>query len=83
MKRKLFGIFLVLTALIFPWWVSLTLVFFGALYFENLYEAIVAGLILDLLYGINIEVYGFNLFFTLATTIMLYLFSSLRKRILI
>lgn len=83
MKRVFFGIFLIISAFIFPWWVSVALVFFGALYFNNLYEAIIVGMIIDLTYGVNIEIYGFNLIFTFALTLMLYVLSIVRKRILI
>ncbi len=83
MKRVLFGIFLIISAFIFPWWVSVALVFFGALYFNNLYEAIIVGMVIDLTYGVNIEIYGFNLIFTFALTLMLYVLSIVRKRILI
>lgn len=83
MKRVFYGIFLILSAFIFPWWISVTLVFFGALYFDNLYEAIAVGLIIDLAYGARIEIYGFTLIFTFVLTLMLYILSIVRKRILI
>lgn len=83
MKRVFFGIFLILSAFIFPWWISVSLVFFGALYFDNLYEAIAVGLVIDLTYGAGIEIYGFTLIFTFALTLMLYVLSIVRKRILI
>lgn len=83
MKRVFYGIFLILSAFIFPWWISVALVFFGALYFDNLYEAIAVGLIIDLTYGTGIEIYGFTLIFTFALTLMLYILSIVRKRILI
>ena len=83
MKRVFYGIFLILSAFFFPWWISVALVFFGALYFDNLYEAIAVGLIIDLTYGAGIEIYGFTLIFTFALTLMLYILSVVRKRILI
>ena len=83
MKRVFFGILLILSAFIFPRWISVALVYFGELYFDNLYEAIVVGLIIDLTYGAGIEIYGFTLIFTFVLTLMLYILSIVRKRILI
>ena len=49
--RLVFGIVLVLSGLFYPWWVILWVAIIGALLFDTYYEALIAGVVLDLLYA--------------------------------
>jgi len=66
--RILSGIVVIVSAIIFPWWVSVIFAVAGLFYFGNFYEVLIVGLILDTLYGSHI-------FFTyvpyIATTVLL------------
>jgi hypothetical protein len=83
MKRVVFGIFLILSLFILPWWVPFLLSILGLFYFENLYEVIVVGLGIDVLYGVRFEVLGFNLFFTLVMLILFYLITIFKRQIIL
>ncbi|MFA5773337.1 MAG: hypothetical protein WC908_01525 [Candidatus Paceibacterota bacterium] len=52
MKRVIFDIVLFLSVFIFPWWVSIFLLFIGIFIFNNFYEFIVASVIIYSLYTI-------------------------------
>lgn len=83
MKRVSFGVILILSAFIFPWWVSFLLSILGLFHFENLYEVIVVGIIIDSLYGTGISIYGFDMIFTLTLAVLMYLIINLKKQILV
>lgn len=50
-KRIVFDIFVLVMVLCSSWWVSLCLVGIGAFIFGSYFEAILFGIIVDLLYG--------------------------------
>jgi hypothetical protein len=83
MKRVLFGIFLILSIFIFPWWISFLLSLLGLFYFENLYEVIVVGLGIDVLYGVHFNVLGFDLFFTIIMLVIFYLITVFKRQIIL
>jgi hypothetical protein len=83
MKRVIFSLSLILSTFIFPWWVSILMSILGLLYFENLYEVILVGLIIDVLYGVKFSFYGFNLFFTAILTSGLYLIVKIKTQIFV
>lgn len=52
MKRVIFDMVLFISIYIFPWWISLPLVFIGIFIFNNFYEFIIANVIIYSLYAI-------------------------------
>jgi len=83
MKRVLFGIFLILLPFVSPWWFPFILSIFGLFYFKNLYEVIIVGLIIDLLYGPKYEFLGFNLLFTVISLLCFYIIGKFKEQIFI
>jgi len=53
--RILADIIIFLSILFLPWWVTIFLVLFGIFFFNHFYEAIIAGILIDLLYGTRAE----------------------------
>lgn len=80
--RVLFGIFLIISAFIFPWWISIFLSVIGMFKFKNLYEVIVVGIIIDSMYGSILNIFGFEFIFTIALILTFYLVSVLKDRVL-
>ena len=82
-KRIIFSLLFLSLAFILPWWLviisGLVLVF----YFNNFYEFIVAGLILDSLYGNIVSVDNFYFIFTLITAISTVALINFKKKLLI
>ena len=83
MKRVLYGVFLILLAFASPWWVAVTFSIVGIFYFDNLYEVIFVGLIIDSLYGSSGGIMGLHIVMTIILTVSLYVLTNLKKRILI
>jgi len=74
MKRVIFDIVLFISVFIFPWWISIPLVFIGIFLFSNFYEFIVASVIVYSLYAIEGDrLISSPIFFSLAI-IFLYIF---------
>lgn len=48
-------IVIVISIFFFPLWASFALIIAALFYFKNFYEAIVAGVLLDMLYGVPLE----------------------------
>lgn len=82
-SRIIFGIFLLLSVFMLPWWISFFASLIGLLYFKKLYEVFVVGLILDSLYGVQFEFYGFTFFITAFLFISYFLISKFKKNLLI
>lgn len=86
LNRIIFGIILIISAFVLQWWLSFILAILGLLYFDNLYEAIIVGIIIDSLYGNGIELellQGFNFLFTLILVILFVLINSFKSNLLI
>ncbi|HRY31128.1 MAG TPA: hypothetical protein P5328_01950 [Candidatus Paceibacterota bacterium] len=81
--RVSYSLFIILCAFVAPWWISVVFSILGLLYFEKLYEVMVVGIVLDSLYGFNVEIFSFGFIFTLFLIIVFYLISNLRKNLLI
>lgn len=80
MKRVFFVVILFLLTFIFPWWVSLTLAFLGAFYFDNFYEMVLVGFVLDTLYGVPDYFFEFPFFFAIISLVVLWVIINLKKR---
>lgn len=86
LNRILFGITLIVSAFIFQWWISFFLSILGLLYYKNLYEVVIVGIIIDSLYGKGIEIPFFDNFyfgFTIILLVSLILISKFKTKILI
>lgn len=53
-KRIIFDSLLLVAMVVTPWWLVTALVTIGVWWFPNFYEATVAGLLIDLVYGSNL-----------------------------
>lgn len=83
MKRVLYGAFLIISAFILPWWIPVIFSLIGIFYFDNLYEIIFVGLIIDTLYGANLSLVGLDIVFTTSLTVALYVLTNVKKSLLI
>jgi hypothetical protein len=81
--RVVFGVVLIISAFVLPWWVSFILSLIGLFSFRRLYEVVFVGIILDSLYPIPFSIWGFDFIFTLFFIIALYLIVKFRKNLLV
>jgi hypothetical protein len=82
-KRIAFGIILIISAFVLPWWISFVASLIGLFYFKNLYEVIFVGLIIDSLYGVGVVLYGFEFVFTAFFLISFFAISKFKKSLLL
>lgn len=80
MKRVSFSVLLLVFAFTFPWWVSFTLAILGAFYFKNLFEIILIGFVIDILYGPVHLFFEFDLFFTMMSLVIFYVIDNLKEK---
>lgn len=70
------------SALFFPWWISAALIFLGALFLKNFYEAFFFGLVLDALYGTDVvNFHSFRLFFSAFGVFSVFLSAMIKKKV--
>lgn len=63
--RIITNIVIVISILFLPWWATVLLVCAGILLFPHFYEAIIAGVLMDVLYGVSMVSFsGFVAVFT-------------------
>ncbi len=73
---------LLLSIFYLPWWSTAFFVLLGIFLFKNFYEAIFAGLLLDLLYGTGVkEFYGIWFVFAVSFSVFFILGERLKKNI--
>lgn len=82
-KRIILSLVFLLFAFILPWWLVIIFGLILVFYFNNFYEFILAGLILDSLYGGMISVEKFYFIFTLVITISTVFLINFKKKLLI
>jgi hypothetical protein len=82
-KRLFVSLFFLFGAFILPWWIVIILGLFLMFYFDNFYEFILAGLILDGLYGGLISFENFYFIFTFLTTVTTILCLNFKQKLLI
>ncbi len=73
LKRIILDILLFLSVLFAPWWVSVLLALIFMIYFRNFIEIIIAGFIIDILYGNG------QMYFTVGSLVV-FVFLHLFKR---
>jgi len=76
--RIAYTIFLVAGLALLPWWGAIVVMAFGMIYFNWYIEAVVAGFVLDALYGTTLLTSGV---FTLATSVFVIFSGFARTRI--
>ena len=83
-KRLYTNLRIFLSIFIFPWWAPFVLSIFAS-WFYLYYEAVIVGLLLDLLYRSDLFVsfYGNHipLFFTIILTVVVILFRTVKKQV--
>lgn len=80
--RIIIDIFIILSIVTCPWWLTFLLVILGLFLFNKFYEAFLFGLILDSLYGISREVFlGKNYISILIVVVLFFLVNWLKKRL--
>lgn len=84
LKRIIFDVILFLSIVAFaPWWVVVIFAIALTFYFPNYYEIIVAGVLLDAIYGTPQTLFFDSaLFFSLGFLIIFLLVNILKKRII-
>lgn len=75
LKRIIFTAMLFVAIFIAPWWVGFIFSVIGIFYFNSYYEAIVLGILFDILYGVLGNFFlGYGIFgFTLMILIFLFM----------
>ncbi len=79
-KRIFFDLILLAAVFYTPWWVVVVLGFIGAFYYPLYYEVIVAGLLIDILYGASSFPLG-GVYGILGATVVFFLASYARKAV--
>lgn len=82
--RLLFDAVLLIAALSCPWWLFCILAFFGIIYWENFYEALVAAILFDALFGLPValgENLSFQYFFFAAFLVAYIIVAYLKTKI--
>ena len=81
LERILISLIYLFLAFSLPWWLVIVVGLFLVFYFNNFYEFIVAGIILDILYGGIVTFEGFSFLFTLLTTISIIVLIRFKERL--
>ena len=80
-KRILISTIFIYGAFSWPWWLILILGLILSFYFNNFYEYILTGLIIDSLYGQILIFEKFSFIFTLITLVLTILIIKFKKQI--
>ncbi len=80
--RIIIDIFIILSIVVCPWWLTFLLIILGLFLFNKFYEAFLFGLILDSLYGISREIFLEKDYISILIVIVLFfLINWLKKRL--
>jgi len=80
--RLILSFALLISIIIFPFWLNIIFAIFLTLYFDQYYEVIVAGFLLDFTYSIPIEsFFGFRFIYALIFTIIFLISGPLKLRL--
>ena len=77
--RIVFDIFLLVSILFLSWWVTVILVLFGVFIFSNYIEIIIAGMLVDILYGEHNSFVSFLGVYGTVSTISVYFLVKVLK----
>jgi hypothetical protein len=82
LKRITCDIALFISIFLLPWWLSISFATVLLFYFDSYIEAVIAALLLDLLYGAPLPVlFGFRFVFTISVGILFLAMEPLKKRL--
>ena len=79
--RIIYSCFLLISAFVLPWWFCVVLVIMGFLFFQKLYEGIVAGIILDSIYNSKTFILDWPFLITFLLIIIFLVIGSFRKNL--
>lgn len=71
---------LIISVLFFHWLVVLAVALFCLFFFDNFYEAVFAGLLIDMLYGLPIAKFLYFPFFFTAVFLLVFVFAFVLKQ---
>jgi len=81
-KRIFVAPALFLSVFFLPWWFTVLLAIAGIFFIQNFYEVVIAGLLIDLLYGTDTALFfGFSAVFTIGALALVVLGERLKKNI--
>jgi hypothetical protein len=80
MLRIFIDIILILSIFYFPWWVTALFALSGIFIFKNFYESIIAGFLIDALYGTKTSEFAGVWFVFTASFFLLYILSTRLKK---
>ncbi len=80
-QRIVFDAALLVSALMFPLWCALALAFVGLFLFEQFYEIVLLGLMIDAVYGVPLPLLHLPALYTIFASALFLLALPLRKRI--
>lgn len=84
MKRIIFDVILFISVFVFPWWISVLLLFIGIFAFNNFYEFIIANVIIYSLYSIpGNRLISSSIFFSGTIIILYIIIQSIRNNIIL
>lgn len=80
MQRYIIASIVIVSAFMLPWWVPAAVSLYGALRFPFFLEALVAGVIIDVLYGTH-DILGIPGFAVLCALVLIIVMTFVRSRI--
>jgi hypothetical protein len=81
--RVVFDIVLFLSLFIVPWWLSLSVALVGVFFFSRFYEIIIAGVVVDILYGVpQASFFGFQYISSIVTVLFFIGGEYIKKRMI-
>lgn len=82
LNRLILNIILIISIIILPFWFNILFIIFLTFYFEEYYEAIIAGFLMDFIYSIPTEsFFGFRFVYALIFTLIFLASGPLKIRI--
>ncbi|PJB83795.1 MAG: hypothetical protein CO088_00770 [Candidatus Yonathbacteria bacterium CG_4_9_14_0_8_um_filter_46_47] len=80
-RRIIVDIVVILSIFCAPlWWITVCLLVFATFFFKRYYEIILAGLILDLLYGGGAFFWGFRFVYTVSGMVLYVALTTFKKQ---
>ena len=81
-KRTIAITTLFLSVFLLPWWITVLLAVAGVLLIHNFYEVVIAGVLIDLLYGTSTAFFfDFSAVFTVSALLLVFLGERFKKNV--
>lgn len=81
MKRVIWGVLMIVSVFILPWWIVFLLCLASLFYFERFYEVIIIALIADVIYGSYLY-FGYPYLITLTSVLIFYTISRFKNNLI-